>query len=483
MTKLATDTIFTDLPIDARRKYCWSSTMAWMMNCAPYVYKPYWHTKLIDKKLNQLFDHNNDLNYLNISMPPRTGKTDCAIRYGATRYLAMNPNHNVYVVTYNQTTANDFGREARLIFQQNAPEIFGLDVDPTSRADNKWRVKGHEGGFYAIGWGGPITGKKVHLLVMDDLLKNDEEALSPRIREKQWSWFDGTASQRIQNNVDVRTKVMAIATRWHVDDLIGRLIAQERGGGSMRWEKIVLPALAERGDIVIDGEVVMRKGESLCDELLPKEYLLGVRQNRTRFFWNAVYQQEPVTQDGLLWVDSMFSDDVWVDSWPSRLMYLVVAVDPAMGNDLRRGDYSAIVAVGVDFQGQMYVAADLEKTGPFETNHRLIDFCRKLPMPPDTIAVEANGFQFLAASSAAEALYDADIRSRIEAIDNQKRDAPSKKEDRIAELDPIIRNKDLKFIRSQGTALLVSQLKNFPSRDHDDGPDALEIATWVLSEF
>lgn len=472
-----------DQPLPVRQALCRKSVLAWAANCWPGRVKPFWHSKLIDDRLNRLYAPDSENLYLMISQPPRTGKTMLSVLFGATKYLAMNPDFNIFYVTYSQTFANRIGRQAKLIFQTHAPEIFGVELDPKSKSNACWGVKGYEGSFNAIGWGGALVGQKVHLLIADDLIKSPEEALSQNIRETLWQWWDGSATQRIQRNKELKTRVCCIQTRWHTDDLNGRLLQQERAGGAMRWDKCILPAIADRGDVYDGDRLLMRKGESLCDEILPVSYLEDQKRTKSRFFWECTFQQRPITQDGLLWTSDCFPDDHWVDAWPNRVKYLVVGVDPATGRALRDGDYSALVALGVGYDGKLYCQADMDKTGPVETIQRLTSFCRTLPMAPDSIAIESNGFQFIMRAMAEEAFANDDVAGRIEAYDTSERDVPTHKEDRIAELDPLIVSKDIHWVRCPGTQLLVSQLQNFPSQDHDDGPDALELASWVLSNY
>jgi predicted phage terminase large subunit-like protein len=251
----------------------------------------------------------------------------------------------------------------------------------------------------------------------------------------------------------------------------------------MRWDKCILPAIADRGDLYDGDTLLMRHGESLCPEILPLSYLEDKRRTNSRYWFECLYQQRPITQDGILWSGDCFPEDRWVDVWPARVKYLVVGVDPATGRALRDGDYSAIVALGIGYDGKLYCQADMDKTGPQETTERLARFCRKLPMAPDVIAIESNGFQFLMRTMAEETFANEDVSGRIEAYDTTERDVPLHKEDRIAELDPLIVSKDIHWVRADGTQLLVSQLQNFPSPDHDDGPDALELASWVLSNL
>lgn len=474
---------FASLPLEVKQQAARTSVLAWAMHCWPNIIRPFWHSKLIDEELVRLFSHDNDENYLMVSQPPRTGKTMMSMLFGATRYLAMNPDHNVWVVTHNQRLADKFGRQARSIFETWAPEIFGVGLHRKIRANAHWAVAGHEGSFNAIGWGGSITGNKVHLLILDDLIKDSQDAMSSTVRNQIWDWWDGTASQRIENSEFVQTKCLSIQTRWHTDDLNGRLIQQEQGGGSMRWNKLILPAIADKADVYFRGQCIMRLGDVLCEPILPLQQIQSLRRNKSRYWWETTYQQRPITQDGILWSAELFTDDLFVDRWPDRLKYLVVAVDPATGRAMKNGDYTAIVALGVDYEGQLYAEADMEKSGPLETGQRLATFCKRLPMAPDIIGVESQGFQFLVRSMAEDAFEHMGVQGQFEEYAIEDRGVPIRKEDRIAELDPLISHRDIKYVRAPGTALLVSQLKNFPSQDHDDGPDALELASWILSQY
>jgi hypothetical protein len=474
---------FRDLPIATRRSLCSVSTFAWMLNHKPSFFKPYWHTKLLDTELEKVFSGEHP--YLMINCPPRVGKTMSTMLYGATRYFAMHPDENVYIVTYNQPTANRFGAQCKEVFRHNAGDLFNLKLSKKRTANESWGIEGHEGSFNCIGWGGGITGQKCHLIILDDLIKDTEEALSEKVRDKIWAWIDMTLLQRVQDNDELKTKLVSVGTRWHSEDHLGRLLDQENEGGHIKWRKLILPALAE-DDVYHNNELIMRKGESLCPGILPLEYLENRRDLLSRFAWNATYQQRPITQDGLLWEGSLFSESQWVDKWPSQIEWLVVAVDPATGRALRDGDYSAVVALGSDRTGQLYCEADLEKDGPFETVQRLARFCtKKLPRVPDVVGIESNAMQFLIGATADDVFHEQGINCQIMEVDNVLRDAPRSKEDRITEgLDAFIRNRDIKFVRSRGTGLTVRQLRAFPSRTaHDDGPDALEVATFLLSEI
>lgn len=410
--------------------------------------------------------------------------TDMVVRYGLTNYFLRNPSHHLHYITYSEDAAADISWEAKEIARNHGAEIFGHDIDKRHKSDTRWRLAGFSGSFNALGAMGGLTGKKCHVIVIDDPVKNAEEALSHRQQEKLWQWWQGTVCQRIQSNEELRTRVIVIHTRWTNHDLIGKLIQEEQGGGPRRWRKLVMPAIAER-DEYYDEKLFRAKGDPLSPEIADLDFLEKVRNGTSNYWWMSTWQQRPVPQEDRMWEPDLFDDEVWVDSWPSEpLMYLVVAIDPALGRSMQKGDYSAIVSLGLSSNGRLFVQADMERSSPVETNRRMMEVVRRLPQPPDSIAVEAVAWQLLQGISMRDDFLAAGLEYEIDAVDFQlDKNRPNDKIMRIQELDPFIRQKDFRFIRGRGTQLLVSQLMNFPSSDHDDGPDALELATYRMGQF
>lgn len=471
---------FSELPLDERRSLCTDSTLAWAMNDRPKFWKPYYHSLELDSAINDCFSGVDP--YVMISLPPRFGKTSFSVLYGGTRYFCLNPDHNVYYVTYSGDSARDVGAEAKRIAEDNAG-LFGLELDPKRRSDIRWGFKGHHGTFNCIGVNGKITGKKVHLLIADDLFKNDQEVISPAIRNKRWSWWINTADQRIQNNEELQTKVLMIGTRWHDEDVMGRTISNEQAGIGRKYRKVLFPAVVQE-DISRDGNLIRKKGDALCPEILSLEEFEIKRATMDRQFFNAVFLCRPIGQDGLLWSASLFDDSVWVDEWPlsTELVSLSIAVDPALGKNMSRGDYSAVVAVGVGMDELVYVEADMAKDGIHKMARRVSQFLSRLPMLPDFISVETIGFQESAAEALVLALEEVGVDLPVLHVSKEHfPDRIDNKQYRIQHcLDPMICQKDFRFVRSIGNVILVNQLKGFPSAGvHDDGPDALEIGVYT----
>jgi hypothetical protein len=176
-----------------------------------------------------------------ITMPPRHGKSQLASVHFPAWYLGRNPDRRVIGASYAAALAYRFSRQSRgLVGAPGWP--FAVRLAEDSAAIHAWDIHGARGGYIAAGVGGPITGSGAHLLIIDDPFKNQDEANSPIIRENVWDWYTSTAYTRLEE----QGAIVLIMTRWHDDDLAGRLLAASRERGD-RWEVLHLPAIAEDG--------------------------------------------------------------------------------------------------------------------------------------------------------------------------------------------------------------------------------------------
>lgn len=225
-----------------------------------------------------------------ISIPPRHGKTELvSIRFPAW-FLGRNPDARVIGASYGSELAEDFGRKARAVISD---PLFGavwpgVKVARDSSAALRWDIEGRRGGYVGAGVGGPLTGRGANLLLIDDPIKNRQEAESETIRQGVWDWYTSTAYTRLEG----RGAVAVIATRWHEDDLIGRLLAAEKDGGD-RWRVVNLPALDAQG-------------RALWPEKFSAELLAQIRINVGPRDFEALYQQRPQPLEG-----GLFKRDWW----------------------------------------------------------------------------------------------------------------------------------------------------------------------------
>lgn len=290
-----------------------------------------------------------------ISMPPRHGKTElCGVRFIPWFMAKFVGKHAIYA-TYNENLAKDKGAEVKAVMEEPAFK----QVFPKCKLSKGGKAQGrltttNKNAAYFVGRGGSITGRGGDLIVVDDLFKNDEEADSPAMREKVWKWFTGTIMNRFMTDDGVMILVM---TRWHEDDVIGRITDPENPNYSKEiaegWDIVNIPAEAEPGDIL--GREV---GEPLWPERFGKKFLKEQRALNARRY-SCLYQGNPSPEAGTFFLRS------WV-SWynPAQLKTAGLrkygACDLSVGTKLQKkagkqADRSAIIIFGVDMNDDVYL--------------------------------------------------------------------------------------------------------------------------------
>lgn len=222
-----------------------------------------------------------------ITMPPRHGKSLLTSEMFPAWYLGTFPDRRIILASYEADFAATWGRKARTILEEHG-QLFGVQVDKRSSAADRWDIEGRRGGMVTAGVAGPITGKGADVLLVDDPVKNSEEANSYTIRQKNWDWYQSTAYTRLEPN----GAVILIQTRWHGDDLAGRVLKEGEREGE-KWDILDLPALARVGD-PLDRD----PGAALWPERFDVRRLREIRKAIGEYFWAALYQQRPTEDEG-----------------------------------------------------------------------------------------------------------------------------------------------------------------------------------------
>lgn len=251
------------------------------------------HLQLIDHKLIQL--ERRRIKRLMVFMPPRHGKSELCSHHLPAWYLGKHQDHRVILTSHTQRFAASWGWKARSLLNQYGPDLFGVQVSQESSAKDEWDLidlNGHrlKGGMVTRGVGGEVTGRGADLLVIDDPVKDAEEARSETIRENAWEWYRSTVHTRLEPDA----VAILIMTRWHEDDLAGRLLREAEGGSGEQWEVLSLPALAEEENDALGRDL----DEALWPDRWPAETLLQQRQMRGSYWWSAMYQQRPAPLEG-----------------------------------------------------------------------------------------------------------------------------------------------------------------------------------------
>lgn len=225
-----------------------------------------------------------------ITMPPRHGKSEMASHWFPTWFLGQCPDRNVILASYEATFAESWGRKVRdSLAEAGARGIFpGVNIRADSSSASRWEIARHGGGMVTAGAGGAITGRGANLFVVDDPVKNAEEANSPTYRERVWDWWRSTALTRLEPN----GVVVGMMTRWHQDDWGGRALRGTEEDAEP-WQLLSLPAFAEEEDVL-----GREPGESLWPERFSRAELEAQRAALGGYWWSAMYQQRPVPREG-----------------------------------------------------------------------------------------------------------------------------------------------------------------------------------------
>ncbi len=263
----------------------------------PWV--PYRHLQLIDQKLVDLAE--GRIKRLMVTVPPRHGKSWLCSVFFPAWYLNRYPDRRVILCSYGDDFAATWGRQTRNLLQTHQAKL-RIQVDEKSKAADRWDLQGTRGGMKTAGVGGQITGMGAHMFIIDDVLKNAEEANSATVRGNQWEWWQRTASTRLQpitkNGQRVQDPGLClILTRWNEDDLAGRFLLEDKQrvaeGLEPLWECINLPALAEEND-----PLGRTPGTALCPEIFNENALAAQREVMGAAGFAALYQQRPQPEGG-----------------------------------------------------------------------------------------------------------------------------------------------------------------------------------------
>jgi predicted phage terminase large subunit-like protein len=294
---------------------------------------------------------------LMLLMPPRHGKSELASRMFPAWHLGRHPSHEVIACSYNVGLAMSFSRKVKeTINDPSYQTVFNTRLNPNHQGAEEWGIEGTRGGYVAAGVGGGITGKGAHVLLIDDPIKNAEEADSADVREKLWDWYGSTAYTRLAPGGGV----LVIQTWWHDDDLAGRLqLAMSKDDEADQFEVVKYPAIAEHDewidlttdeilripvaegdekqlrdpdteDALVGGVVETNaetyaarrlemagydlsnvrflrcKGEALHPERYDRIKLNRIKKTIPNRFWSALYQQNPVPDDGAYFLKEHF---------------------------------------------------------------------------------------------------------------------------------------------------------------------------------
>jgi predicted phage terminase large subunit-like protein len=256
-----------------------------------------------------------ELNRLIVCCPPRLGKSLLVSKLFPAYWVSRYPTRFCAIASYSAELAYAHSREARHYYR-----AVGNALSKDSTAVGNWLTP-ERGGCIAAGVRGPFTGKGYALGIIDDPYKGPEDANSAGQRQKLIEWFQSVWLTRAEPGVNgsAGAAQVVVLTRWHQDDLIGWLLAQESGDAPQQWQVLNLPAIAEPPQQQIKFPATCtvepdwrQPGEPLCPERFPLVELEQIRIRAGSYWWNALYQQRPSPAEGLLfqraWIRTVASN-------------------------------------------------------------------------------------------------------------------------------------------------------------------------------
>lgn len=461
---------------------------------------------------------------LMIFMPPRHGKSETVtIRYTAWRLL-QDPQLNVILGSYNQTLANKFSRKIKRIVQsaaqpQDERKGYASDggiaprsfLQPDGKAEpfrsssgrsprtgllntaSEWETPGG-GVVRVVGVGGGVAGFGAGLIVIDDPVRNRADAESEAYRERVWDWFNDD----IYTRLDPRGSIILIQTRWHEDDLAGRLLKEMENGGE-QWDVVSLPAIAEEDlttetqrhgerkkdanqtnspngsplrlcvSVVKNDPLGRKPGEALCPQRYDEAALERTKRKLGSYSFAALYQQSPAPAEGGRFKRAWFKNIV--DKAPENLRW-------KRGYDLAvstktSADYTASFRCAKDASGNLYIADGFRKRIEFPDQRRYaIERMRTERSTEHGIESALHGKAFVQ-----------DLRrdARVGHIAFRSVDVDGDKLTRALAWLNLAEEGKVILVRGPWIDDFVDEVCRFPTGKHDDQVDAVSVAVSMLA--
>jgi predicted phage terminase large subunit-like protein len=247
----------------------------------------------IDRALVDLAQAPLDTGRQMIFVPPQEGKSTRTSCWFPLWMLAQDPTLRIAIVSYSATKAERWGKWIRRMIQGH-PEL-GIELMDDSRAVDSYETTAG-GRVLSVGLSGGISGEPVDLLIIDDPVRGRAEAESPTYRDAAWDWWESNGATRLSS----RGRVVLMMTRWHADDLSGRLLAGEPG----KWKVLRIPAVRDPEQPLVRGtdgaSVYDPSGELISVQGRRPGYYHSLKSDRSLYVWNSIYMQTPVAAKGNL---------------------------------------------------------------------------------------------------------------------------------------------------------------------------------------
>ena len=429
-------------------------------------YKANWHHKLIAKEL-QDFLQDPKKKYLAVFVPPQHGKSELTSRLFPAYALGVNPNLKIAISSYSSDLADSFNRD----IQKNIDSCEYQEIYPETRLNSKnvvttqswlrnsevFEIVNKKGFLKSVGVGGGLTGRAVDLAIIDDPVKDDKEAQSPTFRENVWQWYIKVLMTRLHNN----SKQILIMTRWHEDDLAGRLLNPSLNPNYKDWKVIKLQALKEENTHIDD---LRNEGEPLWSQRHDIDKL-KVLKSLSNDAFESLYQQNPFSKTGnKINVDKF----IIIDNYPSSFNKIDVWIDGAYTEKVKNDPTGVIPVIYNEKLNTCYIL-------DFQTQRmELPELLEFLPTYFNKIGVTVGSKIFIEPKASGKSIKQMLVRNtKYPVIEISSYLVSEGKESRFQAAAPYIESGQIKFIKGSWNELLIKQMVGFPKVKHDEAVDLL----------
>ncbi len=427
-------------------------------------YQQKWFHRLIAEKCQALLE--GRIKNLMVFTPPQSGKSLIISQSFPAWALGQNPDLKIVGTSYSSTLASQFSRSIqRMIDSEEYRDIFpgtflnGSNVRTITRGYLRnvdiFECVGRTGFYKAVGVGGSLTGTPVDIAIIDDPIKDALEAYSSVYRERVWEWYTSVLSTRLHNE----SRQLFIMTRWHDDDLAGRILKRDAD----KWEVLSIPAVRESKD---DGNECdpREPGEALWEERHSLRSLLA-QQSRSPRFFAALYQQKPTIEGGNIIKEAWFGK-ISRDEFNRRRngQPIIFFVDTAY-TDKTVNDPTGII-------GTCGIGHDIYITCARKVNMKFPDLCRFIPK-----YVSQNGYNHKSSiriEPKANGLSVIDQLREFTSLNVTKTPAPEdSKETRLNAASPFVESGRVYLVDDEWNDIFVDEVCGFPAKPHDEFVDLL----------
>jgi predicted phage terminase large subunit-like protein len=248
-------------------------------------YRPNWHHQYMAKKINDFYEGITSRRLM-LFVPSQHGKTQLASRYFPAYAMGRNPSARLVIASYSSDLAKSINNDVQKIIKSPEYQAVFPNVVLEKEKSEEFTIKDYPGSCRAVGVTGGLTGHSVDIAIIDDPVKDDIEASSSTYRERVWQWYMKVVETRLHND----SRIILIMTRWHEDDLAGRILANQ----PEKWQVVSLPAIREDNTNPDDPRKI---GDALWPEKHSLEKINAFRR-LSEVAFSSLYQQRPAPAEG-----------------------------------------------------------------------------------------------------------------------------------------------------------------------------------------